>query len=356
MNWIFDRLGISLTLLFLVVTVSTPSTVDAQQNEEGSEENELLKEGLPLTPQRTLKGSFTEGSWISLDVSPDGGTIVFDFLGDLYTMPFSGGVAEPLTQGMAFDGQPRFSPDGESIVFVSDRSGGDGIWTISIDGSDTTRITRGENSAYQSPEWTPDGDYIVATKQSPGQGKLWMYHRRGGSGVQLIEEPDNARTMGAAFGSDERYIWYARRTGTWQYNSPGRDYQLWTYDRDSGTNSSRSGRYGGAFRPTLSPDGKWLVYGSRHISETGLRIRDLNSGDEGWLAFPVQRDDQESRAARDTYPGMSFTPDSREVVTFYEGKLWRVPVDGSDPVEIPFRVNAEVPMGPEVDFDYPIED
>ena len=80
MNWIFDRLGISLTLLFLVVTVSTPSTVDAQQNEEGSEENELLKEGLPLTPQRTLKGSFTEGSWISLDVSPDGGTIVFDFL------------------------------------------------------------------------------------------------------------------------------------------------------------------------------------------------------------------------------------------------------------------------------------
>ena len=356
MNWIFDRLGISLTLLFLVATVSTPSTVDGQQNEEGSEENELLKEGLPLTPQRTLKGSFTEGSWISLDVSPDGGTIVFDFLGDLYTMPFSGGVAEPLTQGMAFDGQPRFSPDGESIVFVSDRSGGDGIWTISIDGSDTTRITRGENSAYQSPEWTPDGDYIVATKQSPGQGKLWMYHRRGGSGVQLIEEPDNARTMGAAFGSDERYIWYARRTGTWQYNSPGRDYQLWTYDRDSGTNSSRSGRYGGAFRPTLSPDGKWLVYGSRHISETGLRIRDLNSGDEGWLAFPVQRDDQESRAARDTYPGMSFTPDSREVVTFYEGKLWRVPVDGSDPVEIPFRVNAEVPMGPEVDFDYPIED
>lgn len=324
--------------------------------QEADDEPNPLQEGLPLEPTRTLSETFTEGSWISLDVSPDGSTIVFDLLGDLYTMPFSGGQATPLTQGMAFDGQPRFSPDGSTVAFVSDRSGGDGLWTISLDMTDTVRITRGNNSAYQSPEWTPDGDYLVATKQNPGQGKLWMYHRDGGAGVQLIEEPANARTTGAAFGSDDRYIWFARRTGTWVYNSPGRDYQLWVYDRETGDVSSRSNRYGGAFRPTLSPDGRWMVYGSRHIAETGLRIRDMDSGDERWLAFPVQRDEQESRAARDAYPGMSFTPDSREVVAFYGGRIWRVPVDGSDPIEIPFRVDAEVPMGPEVDFDYPIED
>jgi imidazolonepropionase-like amidohydrolase/Tol biopolymer transport system component len=334
----------------------TPEPVVGQDSDEVDEAAELLKEGLPLAPGRTLSETFSEGSWISLDVSPDGLTIVFDMLGDLYTMPFAGGPATPLTRGMAFDGQPRFSPDGQTVAFVSDRSGGDGIWTISLDMADTVRITRGNNSAYQSPEWTPDGDYIVATKQRPGQGKLWMYHRKGGGGVQLIEEPENARTTGAAFGTDERYIWYARRTGTWVYNSPGRDYQLWVYDRDTGENSSRSGRYGGAFRPTLSPDGRWLVYGSRHVSETGLRIRDMETGDERWLAFPVQRDEQESRAARDAYPGMSFTPDSREVVTFYGGKIWRVPVDGSTPMEIPLSVHVELPMGPEVDFDYPIED
>ena len=215
------------------------SPVGAQE-EELDEATERLKEGLPLTPTRTLRETFTEGSWISLDVSPDGGTIVFDLLGDLYLMPFSGGTARPLTQGMAFDGQPRFSPDGSTVVFVSDRSGGDAVWTIAVDGSDTTRITRGESSAYQSPEWTPDGDYIVATRQSPGQGKLWTYHRRGGGGAQLIEEPANARTTGAAFGADERTIWYARRTGTWQYNSPGRDYQLCVYDRETGESSIRS--------------------------------------------------------------------------------------------------------------------
>ena len=346
------RLAVA-TLLVAAGMLGLPAGVLARQS---ADDTERLQEGLPLEPTRTLRETFTEGSWISLDVSPDGSTIVFDLLGDLYTLPFTGGRATPLTQGMAFDGQPRFSPDGRTVAFVSDRSGGDAVWTIALDGTDTTRITRGERSAYQSPEWTPDGDYIVATRQNPGQGKLWMYHRRGGGGAQLIEEPANARTTGAAFGVDDRYLWYARRTGTWQYNSPGRDYQLWVFDRETGENSVRSGRYGGAFRPTLSPDGRWLVYGSRHVSETGLRIRDLESGDERWLAFPVQRDEQESRAARDVYPGMSFTPDSREVVAFWGGRIWRVPVDGSAPIEIPFRADVDLPMGPEVDFDYPIED
>ncbi|MDE0898512.1 MAG: amidohydrolase family protein [Longimicrobiales bacterium] len=350
------RVPVWVGIFLIMAGLATPAVVSAQDGEEVDEATELLKEGLPLTPGRTLSETFTEGSWISLDVSPDGQTIVFDLLGDLYTMPFAGGTATSLTQGMAFDGQPRFSPDGQTVAFISDRSGGDGLWTISVDKADTVRVTKGNNSAYQSPEWTPDGDYILATKQNPGQGKMWMYHRKGGGGAQLIEEPENARTTGAAFGPDERYIWHSRRTGTWTYNSPGADYQLWVYDRETGESSSRSGRYGGAFRPTLSPDGQWLVYGSRHVSETGLRIRDMETGDERWLAFPVQRDEQESRAARDAYPGMSFTPDSREVVAFYGGHIWRVPLDGSAPIEIPFRVNAEVPMGPEVDFDYPIED
>ncbi len=314
------------------------------------------QEGLPLAPGRAISTSFTEGSWMSVDVSPDGQTLVFDFLGDLYTMPIAGGAATPLTQGMAFDGQPRFSPDGARVVFTSDRSGGEGIHIISVDLSDTVQLTTGKSSSYQSPEWTPDGNYVIATRQGPGQGKLWMYHVDGGSGIQLIDEPANRRTTGAAFGPDGRYIWYAYRTGTWEYNSGMRQYQLAVYDRETGESAARSFRYGGAFRPVLSPDGRWLVYGSRHVAETGLRIRNLESGDERWLAFPVQRDDQESRATRDAYPGMSFTPDSREVVAYWGGGIWRVPVDGTEPTPIPFRVDVEMAIGPEVDFDYPIED
>jgi hypothetical protein len=121
----------------LVALVVVPATTSAQDDDDIDEATKLLMEGLPLTPGRMLSETFTEGSWISLDVSPDGQSLVFDLLGDLYTMPFSGGTATALTQGMAFDGQPRFSPDGQTVVFVSDRSGGDAVWTISLDRADT---------------------------------------------------------------------------------------------------------------------------------------------------------------------------------------------------------------------------
>ncbi len=347
-------LGLRTALAGIVATAlaGSPAVAPAQDTDDA----DPRQEGLPLAPGRTISTSFNEGSWMSVDVSPDGRTLVFDFLGDLYTVPISGGTAAPLTQGMAFDGQPRFSPDGTRVVFTSDRSGGEGIHVIALDLSDTVQVTKGKSSSYQSPEWTPDGKYVIATKQGPGQGKLWMYHVDGGSGIQLIDEPATRRTTGAAFGNDDRYIWYGYRTGSWEYNSGMRQYQLAVYDRETGESATRSFRYGGAFRPTLSPDGRWLVYGSRHVGQTGLRIRDLASGDERWLAFPVQRDDQESRATRDAYPGMAFTPDSRAVVAYYGGGLWRVPIDGSEPAPIPFRVDVEMAIAPEVDFDYPIED
>ncbi|MFY0532077.1 hypothetical protein [Nannocystis pusilla] len=72
----------------------------------------------------------TEGTWMSLDVSPDGTEIVFDLLGDLYALPIAGGEARVLTSGMAWDMQPRYSPDGKWIAFTSDRGGGDNVWVI----------------------------------------------------------------------------------------------------------------------------------------------------------------------------------------------------------------------------------
>ena len=120
---------------------------------------------LPLKSARTHTFTATEGTWLSLDVSPDGQTIVFDLLGDLYTMPVAGGRATRLTSGMAYDVQPRFSPDGKKIVYVSDRSGGDNVWILSLDGKDTTQVTKGNNNLYVSPEWTPD--CLLYTSPSP---------------------------------------------------------------------------------------------------------------------------------------------------------------------------------------------
>jgi Tol biopolymer transport system component/imidazolonepropionase-like amidohydrolase len=307
---------------------------------------------------RWARFTASEGTWISLDVSPDGQTIVFDLLGDLYRIPIDGGSATRLTHGIAHDMQPRFSPDGIEIVFVSDRSGDDNVWLMAADGGDLRPLTKGVAAAYVSPEWTPDGDYIVVSRQVPLQGreKLWLYHKRGGIGLNMTPGPGAVRTLGPAFGSDGRYVWYGRRSGSWSYNAVLPQYQIGVYDRDAGTHTTMSSRYGSAFRPALSPDGRWLTFGSRHDAETGLVLRELATGDERWLAYPIQRDEQESYASMDVLPGYSFTPDSRAVIISYGGQIWSVPVDGSAPSNIPFTVNAEVAVGPEIKFEYPIED
>ena len=314
--------------------------------------------GLPLEPARWARFTTSEGTWISLDVSPDGQAIVFDLLGDLYTIPIEGGTATRLSHGIAHDMGPRFSPDGQEIVFVSDRSGDDNVWLMSSDGSDARPLTKGVRAAYLSPEWTPDGNYIVVSRQAPLQGleKLWLYHKRGGIGIDMTPGPRGLRMLGPAFGPDERYVWYGQRFGAWSYNAVFPQYQIGVYDREAGTRTSMSSRYGSAFRPALSPDGTWLTYGTRHDTETGLVLRELATGEERWLAHPIQRDDQESYARMDVLPGYSFTPDSRAVVMSYGGEIWRVPVDGSDATKIPFTVNAEVAVGPAVQFEYPIED
>ncbi len=312
---------------------------------------------LPLKSARTHSFTTSTGTWISLDVSPDGQTIVFDLLGDLYTLPIGGGTATRLTSGMAYDAMPRFSPDGKRIVYVSDRSGGDNVWIQSLDGKDTVQVTKGNNAEFISPEWTPDGKYVVVSRNGSlfGTAKLFMYHVDGGNGMTLGTTPPQVKQLGAAFGKDPRYVWFADRDGDWSYNAVGPQYQLGVYDRETGKTARMSTRLGSAFRPALSPDGKWLVYASRHEIKTGLRLRNLESQAEEWLAFPVQRDDIESRAPLDAYPGYSFTPDSRAVVVTYGGEIWRVPVDKTAPTKIPFTAKVDMEMGPEVKFTYRVD-
>ena len=348
-------------LLALLAVPTLPSLVPATAEAQGPPGmppgGRGREDPLPLASARTAKFTATEGTWISLDVSPDGQTIVFDLLGDLYTMPVEGGKASPLLTGMAYEVQPRFSPDGESVVFVSDRSGSDAIWTMRLDKTDTTRVAGGGNSLFLSPEWTPDGDYVLASSTSGlgGSAKLAMYHVKRGSALSLPGTPVSLKMVGAAVSPDGRHVWYAGGFGDWQYNATLPRYQLYRYDRDTGTHDLMTTRYGSAMRPAVSPDGRWLVYATRYNADTGLRKRDLETGDEEWLAYPVQRDEQESRAPLDLLPGYSFLPDGSAIVVSYGGKIWNVPMDGSDASEVPFEVEVELGIGPEVKFAYQID-
>jgi len=310
---------------------------------------------LPLKASRMFDLNTTEGTWTSVDISPDGKTIIFDMMGDLYTMPAEGGKATQITRGLAFDQHPRYSPDGKKILFVSDKSGAENLWYIDTDRKDTVQLTKETNQNFPSADWTPDGNYIVYAK-GRRVNKLYMIHKDGGSGTQLIDEPASLKTIDPAISPDGQHIYYSFRNGSWNYNAQLPQYQIGVYDRKTARTSSLTTRYGSAFTPVLSKDGKWLVYGTRYEDKTGLVIRDLKTGNERWLAYPVQRDDQESIAVSGVLPAMAFTPDSKHLLASFGGKINKIDITSGAYTEIAYQVDGKLELGPEVLFKYPIKD
>ena len=331
------------------------ATLLAQDKKQEIDSTKKATKELPLEPERTISFTTKEGTWLSLDVSPNGKTIIFDMMGDLYTIPISGGKATKITDGLAYDVHPRYSPDGKSIVFISDKSGSDNIWTMELESEETKQITKDNNQNFFSADWSPDGDYIVGARGRRNI-KLHMYHKDGGGGAQLIDKPDNLKTIDPEFSPDGKLIYFSRRMRSWNYNAQLPQYQLGTYSMGDGGISTITSRYGSAFTPTLSPDGKWLAYGSRFETETGLVMRNLENGDERWLAYPVQRDEQESIAPLGVLPAMAFTPDSKNLVASYGGKIYTINIASNTATEIPFEVDVNIELGPQLAFKYPIED
>ncbi|HXB24681.1 MAG TPA: amidohydrolase family protein [Gemmatimonadaceae bacterium] len=328
---------------------------------------------LPILPTRHTKFTTDEGTWMSLDVSPDGKSVVFDLVGDLYTVPITGGTATRITSGMGFDGQPRFSPDGKSVVYVTDRTGYENLWLVDADGHNPRSLTSDKDAQYISPAWTPDGQYLVVSRNKTGilgsKYDLVLLNASGGKGIVLTTPPKDGpppspnapppfdNYLGAAFGKDPRYIYASVKHGRFQYNQMLSDaWQVGVYDRVTGKTFVRTTNIGGGIRPTLSRDGHWLAFASRRDGITGLKLRDLESGDEVWLVDHITRDDMESRYTRDILPGFAFTPDSKAIVISYGGKIWKVDVATKAATPVPFTADVDIEMGPLVKFAYPIDD
>lgn len=346
----------ALLFMCLLLTLSVSSqVVVAQEEQSDSTKIEKKSKDLPMDPERLFEFTTDEGTWMSVDVSPDGQTIAFDLLGDIYTIPITGGKAELVTDGMAVDVHPRFSPDGKHLLFISDRTGSENAWYINLETDEEHQLTKDNNDEMINAEWSPDGDYIVVSR---GRRifKLWMIHKDSGSGTKIVDTPNALKAIDPSFSADGRYVYYSRRFGAWNYNAQMPQYSIGVYDRKTGDNSVLVSKYGSAFTPTPSPDGKYLVYGTRHEAETALILRNLETGEENWLAYPVQRDDQESQATLGVLPSMSFTPDSEYLVLFFGGKLHKLRISDGSIEEIPFEVDVELELGPELTFKYPISD
>ena len=363
------RYGLAILFAVLLWTLGAAGSraldeesVTEPDGKEGKEKSDKKKEGLPLKPTRKIEFTTDEATWLSLDVSPDGKTIVFELLGRLYTLPIDGGEVKPITNGLPFDSQPRYAPDGKMIAFISDRDGAENVWIAKADGSGPKQLSKDKQSIFASPAWTPDGQYVIVSRQTQlpwGAFELWMYHVKGGSGVQVTKakaKPDAPpdqwfNAVGAVASPDGKYLYYTHRDKDFNpYNVTYPLSQIVRRNRVTGDEDTITNAIGSAIRPALSPDGAVLVYGTRYEAQTGLRIRDLSSGEDRWLKFPVEHDDQESRYTRDFLPGYAFTPDGKDVVVAYGGKIHRVSAATGAARDIPFTAQVSRDLGPDLNL------
>ena len=306
----------------------------------------------PPGDKREIDIDVTEGTWMSLDVSPDGKTIAFDLLGDIYTMPVTGGKATAIASGMAWEFQPRFSPDGSRIAFTSDRGGGDNIWTMDVDGSDMEQVSDESFRLLNNPTWHPSGDFIAArkhftTSRSAGTGEIWLYSTKGGSGVQLVERPNEAfqKELGEPmFTPDGNGVYYTQNTtpgNTFEYaqDSNTELFQVKRYDMETGEIETVAGGAGGAVRPTPSPDGRYLAFVKRVRAESKLFLKDLKSGEERMIFDHLDQDMQETWAITGVYPNMDWSPDSESLYFWANGLIHRVDIADGNIEHIDFRVS-----------------
>jgi len=305
----------------------------------------------PPGPHHDVAIDVSEGTWLSLDVSPDGKEIAFDLLGDIYAIPIGGGEAKALTSGVAWDMQPRYAPNGKWIAFTSDRAGGDNIWIMNRDGSEPKQVTKETFRLLNSPNWMPDSELIVAHKhftseRSLGAGEMWLFHRSGGEGLQLTKKRNDQKDSGEpVFSPDGRYLYWSEDStpgAIFEYNKdPNKQiYVINRLDRQTGETEAFVTGPGGSVRPTPSPDGKLLAFVRRVRYKSTLFVLDLESGRETPLFDGLDRDMQETWAIHGVYPSMAWMPDNKSIVFYANGHINRIEVASKQVTAIPFHVKA----------------
>jgi imidazolonepropionase-like amidohydrolase/Tol biopolymer transport system component len=355
------RLAAALALFGVLLAVRPGGTQTAQDKPQ----EKKWDVAADLGPVAKLAFDTTEGTWMNVDVSPDGKRVVFDLLGDIYIMSIDGSgttAATRLTSGPAFDMQPRFSPDGRRIALSSDRDGLWNIWTIDADGRDWKQISRERRWFINSPAWSPDGEYIYARRhfvkeRSLGAGEIWMYHSSAASdGLQVTERTGWQKDNGEPDVSpDGRYLYYSKdvtpgQTFEYNKNPNGTIYAVMRRDLITGRERRAVSVQGGSVAPQVSPDGKTLAYIRRVRLASALYLRDLESGRDRPLFHRVDKDLQEAWAVHGLYPQYAWTPDGRSIVIWGEGKLWKVDATSGNATAVPFTARVEHTINDAVRF------
>ena len=264
----------------------------------------------PPSPDReNLDLALHEGTQVGFDVSPDGKSIVFDLLGQLWLLPAEGGTARQLTDAArdtAEDLDPTFLPDGRRVVFQGERAGRNGLWLLSLDSVRPSLVVPQEfDQPPPSPPiiggvpavgaaWARDGHAVAYfAPDSAGVPRLWIRERGAAARVlapQLDVSPTRVRWAG-----DGRSLLY------------GANGRLWRIAESGGT-------------PTEIP-----FVASLRIARARRALPPARFPEPG-VATPARG-----------FTGLAIAPDGENAAVLALGRLWVVPLSG------PPRAIADLP-------------
>lgn len=357
--------GLHVFGLIVFIIVGFPASLWAQDNAEANENDkeEIWDVTQPKGETREISFTTNEGTWMSLDISPDGEWIYFDLLGHIYRLPAEGGKAENLTAdtGVSLNFHPAISPDGSQIAFISDRKGQNNLWVMNADGTDPKPVFEESMVRAVTPEWTKDGDYILVQRQalSGGGSGIWMYHKDGGEGMELVG--GNWPSVSDV----DNYLYYYDNVGGGAaigYADALKGYdQLFRFNFETGNvtevTSGTAGQQirassGGAYAGEVSPDGRYIAF-ARQIPDgtinyrghefgprTALWLRDLKTGSERVIMDPIERDMTETIKVLRDLPGYSWSADGASIFISQGGKIRKLNVESGNVETIPFEADV----------------
>ena len=313
---------------------------------------------MPEVPTRRVTFETTEGTFMNVDVSPGGETLIFDLLGDLYQLPIEGGDAVPLTTGMAWDQAPIFSPDGAHVYFVSDRVGYKNLWRLTLADRSLRQVTTLNRDIHGGPNWSKaagqpmvgieDSEAAAVTNKvlhyiDPDSGEITGINPRQAPIGDLSprERVQNSVVTYTGVESKDGEVFFSEPSGYW--NGSRRYVRLYSFDRAKQTRTPLTPEDApyNEYKPQLSHKDEWLAYYRQYNDRrTELRIRNRTTGKDDRLIDLADADDG-FYFDEDSRPNYAFTPDDQSIVFWHGGKIQRVAIaDGSVQI-VPFKVAVE---------------
>ncbi len=279
-----------------------------------------IAQELPIKATRTVAFSTEVGSYMNIDCSPDGKTLVFDLLGDLYTIPSSGGQASQITHGIALNLHPVFSPDGKQLAYMSDISGSFHVNVRDIHGSFHRVLGRDDSPLPYTAnlQWTGSANAVLA------EGRLYSL-------IDGRHSSDYVPGIPLRYVPEKKILYYIDSGSIRQYN--------W----ESNTTVILMKDSGWFDNGTISPDGRWIVYTKDSLEQMALLARDTRNGNIKVLVQSLFQVPLSYVPIRDQH--FSFSPDSKFVYISYKGKIHRIEVENEKDEIIPFKANVKSDLG-----------